>query len=105
MPEIGAAQYLASYWFELGLIGSGAMGPVAISATELLAWQQGSGNDLTPWEFKTLREMSRAYIASMTAAETPECPPPYGKQTEAFDRSLVSKKISNAFKAFIQAKK
>ena len=105
MPDLGPAQYLANYWFELGLVGNGAMVPVAISATELLAWQQGSGVELTPWEFRVLREMSRAYIASMNAAENPECQPPYGKQVDEFDRSVISNKVSNAFKSFLQVKR
>ena len=105
MPDLGAAQYLANFWFELGLVGTGSMGPVAINATELLAWQQGSGVELTPWEFRVIREMSRSYIASMNAAENPECPPPYGKQVEEFDRSVISNKVSNAFKSFLQVKR
>jgi len=105
MPDLGSAQYLANYWFELGMVGNGAMGPVAISATELMAWQQGSAIELTPWEFRVLREMSRSYIASMNAAEKPECPPPYGKQVEEFDRGVISNKVSNAFKAFARATK
>ena len=105
MPDLGAAHYLANYWFELGLVGSGAMGPVAINATELMAWQQGSAIELSPWEFRVIRDMSRSYIASMNAAEKPECPPPYGAQVEEFDRSVISNKVSNAFKSFIRATK
>ena len=86
------------------MVGSGYMGPVALTATEIDAWQRLSGLPLDPWEFKALRDMSRAYVSQLRESETPACPPPYGEQTLEFDRGIVAKKIGNAFKSLMQSK-
>ena len=67
LPEVGESVYLLRYWQDLGLVGMGAMGPVRLSALEVIAWQQGSGIALAPWEFSVLREMSAHYISSLRA--------------------------------------
>jgi len=105
MPDIGAAAYLVGYWQDAGLVGVGGMGPVPISSAELIAWQQGQSIALQPWEFSVLRDISRVYLAQAQASEKPECPPPFGDPVNEFDREVVSKKVTNAFKAFIQAKR
>lgn len=102
-PEVDAA-YLIQHWFSVGLTGHGAMGPTALSALELMAWQQGTGVDLVPWEFRVLREMSRAYVAQYHDSEEPACPPPYGEQAKEYDRDAVAKKISDIFKARLARK-
>lgn len=81
------------------------MGPTPLSAAEIDAWQRGCGIELQAWEFHILREMSRAYLAQLHESEKPDCPPPYGDPVNDFDRDVVSKKVSNAFQAFIQAKR
>lgn len=105
MPDVGAAAYLVDYWHDVGLVSVGGMGPAPLTSVELMAWQEGRGFHLQPWEFHILREMSRAYLAQAHASEKPECPPPFGDPVNEFDREVVSKKVANAFKAFIQAKR
>lgn len=104
-PDIGDAGYLVAYWQAVGVVESGAMGQSPLSASEVRAWMECSGIQLQPWEFHALREMSKAYLAQLHESEKPECPPPYGDPVTIFDREVVSKKVSNAFKAFIQAKR
>lgn len=96
---------MVEYWQILGRCSSGGMGPVPLSATEIRAWQEGMNKDLEPWEFSALIEMSRGYVSSLLDGEKPETPPPFGDPVREFDRDLVSKKVSNAFKAFLQARK
>lgn len=72
--------------------------------SELLSWQQGMAVTLSPWEFSAIREMSRAYVEQSRISDNPECPPPYGNPVNEFDRATVSKSVTNAFKAFMQAK-
>jgi hypothetical protein len=50
-----------------------------------------------------LREMSRMYLIQAEESKKPECPPPYGDPVNEFDRGMVSKKVSNAFKSLLQA--
>ena len=105
MPEVGDATYLVHYWGDLGLFAEGPMGPVALSAQDVIAWQQGSQIDLCAWEFGSLIQMSRAYLSTMRAAADPACPPPYGNPVNEFDRSVLSKRVSDAFKSLLMAKK
>lgn len=104
-PDAGEAEYIIAYWFDLGKIQSGGMGPVPLSAAEIAAWEGLSGITLAPWEFRALRRMSEAYLQQLHESEKPECPPPYGNPVQIVDRDEVSKKVGNAFRALIQAKR
>ena len=104
-PNVGDAEYVITYWHDLGVIEAGAMGPVPLSSKEILSWQECTGIDLQTWEFRVLREMSRRYLIQAEESKKPECPPPYGDPVNEFDRGIVSKKVTNAFKSFIQAKR
>lgn len=104
-PSVGDADYVITYWHDLGVVESGAMGPIPLSAKEILSWQECTGIDLQAWEFRVLREMSRRYLIQYEESKKPECSPPFGDPVNEFDRSVVSKKVGNAFKAFIQAKR
>jgi len=105
MPDVGEATYLVSYWHELGLFEEGQMGPVGLSAQEINAWQSGAQIYLSAWEFGTLVQMSRAYLSSMRAGSEAECPPPFGSPVNEFDRSILSKRVSDAFKSLLMARK
>ncbi len=103
-PSVGDADYLVTYWHDLGVVESGAMGPIPLSSKEILSWQECTGIELQAWEFRVLREMSRRYLIQHEASKKLECPPPFGDPVNEFDRAVVSKKVANAFKAFLQAK-
>jgi len=105
MPDIGEAEYVLRYWFDLGAIETGGMSAAPLSAKEIEAWQSCTGIELTSWEFSIIQMLSRQYIAQLLDSERPECPPPYGDPVNDFDREQVGRKIGNAFKAFTQAKK
>ena len=105
LPSVGDAEYVITYWHDLGVIEAGAMGPIPLSSKEILSWQECTGIDLQAWEFRVIREMSRKYLIQAEESKKPECPPPYGDPVNEFDRGLVSKKVTNAFKSFIQAKR
>lgn len=103
MPEVGEAMYLVHYWQDAGMVSTGGMSPSVLTAQELEAWQRCTGFHLQAWEFNALRAMSRAYLSQAHESERPECPPPHGDPVNQFDRNVVAKKVTNAFKAFIQA--
>lgn len=103
LPVVGEVTYLLRYWQDIGLVGSGAMGPVRLSALELMAWQEGCCVTLAPWEFAVLREMSAQYITSLHEASRPECPAPYGEPSHQLDRDVIQKKVVSQFKAFMLA--
>jgi hypothetical protein len=105
MPDISGAEYLVAHWHSLGRCSAGAMGAIPLSPVEIQAWQEGTRTYLLPFEFSTLLEMSRGYVSMMHEGEKSETSPPFGDPVREFDRESVSKKVSNAFKAFIQARK
>jgi len=104
MPDVGDAAYLVAYWQQMGMVEQGGMGMAPMSSRELAAWCSGAGIDLQPWEFHALREMSKQYLVQLNESEKPECPPPYGDPATVFDRNVVSKKVTQAFQAFMQAR-
>jgi len=104
MPDV-TADYIISYWSELGLVSSNGMGASVISSLEIQAWCSLSGLKLEPWEFQAIRKMSSGYCDSLKAGEEPNCQPPFGSVNDEFDRDVVSKKVGNAFKSFILAGK
>ena len=105
MPNVEGLEYLLGYWQSVGRYSAGAMGPIPLSATEIQAWQKGTRTELMPWEFTAILEMSRGYISMLFEGQKPESTPPFGDPVREFDRDLVGKKVSNAFKAFLQARK
>ena len=105
MPDVGDAQYVITYWQDLGIVEMGGMSAVPLSAKEIFSWQQCTGVELEAWEFRAIKQMSQAYLVQSKESESIECEPPFGDPVNEFDRSIVSKKVSNAFKAFIQAKR
>ncbi|MDC8446460.1 MAG: hypothetical protein LV471_11110 [Nitrosomonas sp.] len=105
LPSVDEVAYVATYWQELGMVGSGAGGPIILSAQEIIAWQQGKQINLNPWEFSTLRSMSVAYIGAYHDGEKPDCPAPYGRTNDQVNRDKVARDIGKAFRTFIQAEK
>jgi len=99
-PYVGEASYLLDYWQGAGMVCPSGMGPTALTSCELESWQRCSGIQLTPWEFQTIRDMSRAYINQSAASDDLNCPPPYIEQVLEFDRNIVAKKIGDALKLF-----
>lgn len=97
MPPVDEAVYLVGYWQQLGLVAAGGFGPVTLSALEIKAWSDMAGVDLSIWEFKMLREMSRAYLVQFRESEEPECPAPYGHVHDQFDRDKLAKRIKSVF--------
>jgi len=105
MPPVGDADYIIGYWQALGMATPNGMGSAPLSASEISHWSQLSGIELAPFEYTSIVDMSRHYLSSMQQGAKPDFPPPYGDPVSEFDRTKVATKISNAFKAFIGAKR
>ena len=58
----------------LGWCMSGGMGPAPLTAGEVMAWCEGMGESLTPWEFDMVRRMSLAFVVGSQAARAPYQP-------------------------------
>jgi len=78
MPPLDGGEHLVGLLFEIGPVTPGAMGAMApISDQDLRAWQLNQGVKLTPWECRTLRELSRAYCGQLAESRDVHCPPPW----------------------------
>jgi hypothetical protein len=69
-------RYLIEWINELGYFLNGGMGAVVITYSEISAWAQLTQNTPTPFDVKTLRAMSHAFIAMQETAKKQDCPDP-----------------------------
>lgn len=76
LPDV-TAEYLLGYLMEIGPTSQGGAGPAPIGHGEIAHWQSNTGIELTAWEARTLRHLSREYLGEMHAAESPVRPAPY----------------------------
>lgn len=78
MPNIGGGAYLIEILFEVGpskSIGMGGNAP--IDDVDLAAWMHNQNVKLTPWEAKSIRQLSREYAAMLSEAIDPNTPAPW----------------------------
>lgn len=78
MPE-AAALHMIDYFTEVGPLVYGGMSAAPLPETEIAAWQSNTGIELSNWEARTLRSMSKAYLLEMQAAKDPARRPPFGQ--------------------------
>jgi hypothetical protein len=63
IPDAGDMAYLLEMLFEAGPTVATPMGDTPLGWSDLRAYAEMTGTDLDPWEARTLREMSAAYLA------------------------------------------
>lgn len=97
LPEPGPAAHLLDHLFDAGPVMHGGMGAAPLSYGELHAWSALRGIDLEPWEFKLMRDLSRAYAAESSTADNPSAAPPWVEIDQTADaRKAVSDRIRAA---------
>ena len=89
MPE-QSMPYLWTYLQDVGMCERGDMGPRPLSSTELQAWAGGCCLQLEAWEFRALREASRAFVAQLASDDTL---PPYGDPDALADEAVVEQRM------------
>lgn len=95
LPPLTYGAYLIQILFEIGPVKPAGMGgTVAIDEHDLYAWQYNQGVDLTAWEARTIRNLSREYSYMLSQASDAACPPPW--VPEEFINSEKRKKIADA---------
>lgn len=85
IPEVPvtAGAYLFDALISAGLCTWGAMGdPMPLSWAEIWAFGQATRAVSEPWEFETLAEMSRAYVAGLHLGRDEFADPPYSGETD-----------------------
>lgn len=76
-PPVTRAGFLIQCLSEVGMCAPGLSGPVAITATELTAWRDGTATPLGPIDFQDLLSASRAYVAAVGEYGGKVCDPPW----------------------------
>lgn len=100
------APYLVDWLFEAGPSSAAGLSAGPIGWQELEAWARTTGRDLLPWEARILRKMSREFTSEAQAAKKRDAPAPWASRDVSIrDREAVSRKVGNAFKVLMQAKR
>lgn len=103
-PVPPEAAYLFDCLLEVGPASVNGMADAPVSWDELRTWQQMVGIELSPWEARTVRQLSRAYVAERTAATDPMRPAPWAGATDAA-RASVGRGLALNLRALAQAQR
>ena len=88
------APYLVEWLFEIGP----STGDGILAMSELAAWENITGIELSRWEARTLRRLSGDYLHQRQESREPGCPAPYSASREA-SRSMVTRQFAAMAKA------
>lgn len=98
LPPLAGGEHLVGYLLDAGPLSHGGMGPVPLSHLDIQAWQCNTGIELTAWEARTLRDLSREYVAQLQASAAPDEPAPYVHvDLQADRREAVSQRVASIF--------
>jgi len=99
LPNVDEVYHIVQYWQELGCTASDG-GPLPWS--EIRAWRLENDLELTPFEVRSIREMSKAYVYEYHQAKDIARPSPYKIEVapEDIDRNAVGSNIKNMLASF-----
>lgn len=89
--------YLTDLLFEIGPTMPGGFGPAPLSEVEIQAWQYNRRTKLTAWDTKTVRELSRVFVAEMVRAEAQDAAAPCIDEDLSVMRERVARKVEDFF--------
>lgn len=105
LPPVPAeAAHLLDCLLEVGLASANGLADAPIGWSEISAWQAQAGIELSPWEARTLRRLSQAYVAERAAAADPMRPAPWAGATDAA-RAAVGRGLVLNLRALAQAQR
>lgn len=82
--------YLYDTLIEAGPTSTGPGGAIPLTWSDLMAWSAGTGIDLQPWEARTVRALSSAWVAETRRAEDREALAPWAEPMSEVARSAAS---------------
>lgn len=97
MPDPGPAAYLVDWLFDAGPVSPGGMGPGVLAWADMSTWARINGIALQPWEARTLRHLSGAYIAASREGEAHDAPAPYSTEPTPEHRDRISQRLRAIF--------
>lgn len=78
LPDVGPAEYLVAYLFEVGPLAGGH----ELTFAHLESWERKTGVELDEFKACMLVELSRVYLGMSNEARASDCPPPYRVKKE-----------------------
>jgi hypothetical protein len=93
------APYLTDWLLEIGPSIPAGDRAAAIGFSEMAAWSRLMGVDLSPWEARTLRRLSRAFVNQQSDASNPSCIEPMVK----VDQETARKRVDDQFKSMMES--
>ena len=103
-PPAPLCEYLLGYLYEVGPVLSGGMGNTPLTHSEIRAWQDNTGVELSAWESQTLRRLSAEYLGESQSAESPDAPAPWQREQSHEEKQSVSSKVQNAFRLLLSTR-
>lgn len=100
LPDVEEASYIVDMWHECGTCGQGMSGPVPLTWSEIKAWKDLSGINISHYELSSIRKLSIEYVGFYFEAQAKDCPAPHAIQIEQLDRTAVSNRIKGVLSSF-----
>ena len=92
---INPAPYLTDWLLEIGPAAPAGESAAAISFSEMAEWSRLIGVDLSPWEARTLRRLSRVFVSQREDARSPACIEPISKADPEAARTRVEAQLKS----------
>lgn len=106
MPPVpGWARHLLDHFLEAGPASHAAGGVVPLPFSEIVAWQQATDTELTPWEARLVRRLSVEYVTQYAVSDSPDAPAPWGAEADDQQRDAVARRVRLIFGARASAKR
>ena len=107
LPDLSDCQcvYLLEFLQEIGTYSVGMAGILPLPWSEINAWRDCTGTELTGMELVQIHELSKVYVQQYNNSSDRNTPPPYIEIDKKIDREKVNDGIKKAFEGFMVGKK
>lgn len=95
LPPAPGGEYLIDHLLDAGPGVDSGMGRLALRWVDLQAWQGQVGLDLSAWEIRTIRHLSREYLNQAEAAKKATCPAPWMSEQTEESRAQIGQHTRN----------
>ena len=92
-----ASPAIIERWIEIGMIQGGGMTPTALLWSEIAGFRDATDLPLSPWEARTIRAMSVAYIGESRLADDENRPAPWGAPISDREREAAERRLEMFF--------
>ena len=105
-PPLETTREMSEYIVDLGGGIQTGMGLVPLSSLELRSWLEGTGVELSSWQFNTILEASRALVGQYNSSDGEKKPPPWANEDTIKDhRKTVSDQMRSVMEGLMEAQK